>query len=373
LTFARAKVRRGVRTSRLIFSIVFACLVTRGASSQSQAASVGIGVGSARYAGGATLTAAAISPALQFDSPRRSIALGGTVASLPLGVWSSQGRADIWMATPLLGGVHLGIEGIGAATTRTDSGRTAAAHGMAEILWAAQTWGLGFGAGPSGGWIANAPSVVALHTRARAWWQVGVANYAIGVEPTRFLGAWFTDASASLAVTRGTVCASLWGMGRLSSAYGSKGAGGALVQVFPTTSLAIELSAGSYLPDPYQGLPRAGYVTAGIRLFAGRRTALPVAITRRWPALLPERHGNTVVVRFRMEGAQAVAIAGDWDEWQPRALHSPGGGIWEGTLMLPSGTYHFNLLMDGSEWVVPGGVAIVTDGLGGMVGVLIVR
>ena len=63
-----------------------------------------------------------------------------------------------------------------------------------------------------------------------------------------------------------------------------------------------------------------------------------------------------------MEGASSVAIAGDWDGWQVCPLSSLGGDIWEGALALRSGTYHFNLLVDGKEWVVPGGVAIVTDG-----------
>ena len=40
--------------------------------------------------------------------------------------------------------------------------------------------------------------------------------------------------------------------------------------------------------------------------------------------------------------------------------------------MLRRGLYHFNLLVDGAEWVVPKGVATVSDGLGGMVGVLLV-
>ena len=44
-----------------------------------------------------------------------------------------------------------------------------------------------------------------------------------------------------------------------------------------------------------------------------------------------------------------------------------------GTLRLRPGTYHFNRLVDGKEWVVPSGVAIVTDGLGVMVGVLLVQ
>jgi AMP-activated protein kinase-like protein len=74
-----------------------------------------------------------------------------------------------------------------------------------------------------------------------------------------------------------------------------------------------------------------------------------------------------------MDGARSVAIAGDWDGWHPRALRSLGGDLWEGALGLSPGTYHFNLLVDGTEWVVPGGVAIVADRLGGMLALLTVR
>jgi hypothetical protein len=74
-----------------------------------------------------------------------------------------------------------------------------------------------------------------------------------------------------------------------------------------------------------------------------------------------------------MEGAKAVAIAGDWNAWQPQTLSSLGEDLWEGALALPSGTYHFSLQVDGKEWVVPSGVAIITDSLGGMVGVLLVQ
>jgi len=273
----------------------------------------------------------------------------------------------------VLGGWRFGVEAIGAGTTRTDGGWTAAAHGVAEFLWDGRTWGVGLGAGPSGGWIVDQPSVAAIHSRARAWWQVGSVNYAVSIEPTRFLGAWFTDASAGVTATRGPVCTSLWAVGRISSAYGSKAGGGAFVRVYPVPNVAVELGGGGYLPDPYQGLPRAGYVTAGIRLFAARRSTPRAATAPAWPALTPERRGDSVVVQFRMDGATAVAIAGDWNGWQPRALESLGGELWTGTLLLPLGTYHFNLLVDGKEWVVPSGVAIVTDSLGGMLGVLVVR
>ena len=58
--------------------------------------------------------------------------------------------------------------------------------------------------------------------------------------------------------------------------------------------------------------------------------------------------------------------------WQPVPLRPVGDDVWEGALRLHRGLYHFNLQVDGSEWVVPNGVATVPDGLGGMVAVLVV-
>src|SRR5207237_296750 len=76
--------------------------------------------------------------------------------------------------------------------------------------------------------------------------------------------------------------------------------------------------------------------------------------------------------RVRMAGARSVAIAGDWNSWEQVPLRPLGDDVWEGVLGLRRGLYHFNLLVDGSDWVVPNGVATVPDGLGGMVAVLIV-
>jgi len=57
----------------------------------------------------------------------------------------------------------------------------------------------------------------------------------------------------------------------------------------------------------------------------------------------------------------------------PLNATAAGGGddIWEGALLVPSGTHRFNLLVDG-EWVVPHGVATLTDELGGLVALLVV-
>lgn len=344
----------------------------RTAAAQAQA-SLGAGASTVRYAGGSTLSSAALSPAFRFSSPNLDASFSGTLASLPQAAWFEQGNSDLWGATPaVLGGLRVGAEAVWSGSTRSDGGWTAAAHGVAELLWWTKNWGVGVGAGPSAGWVEGEPSVVAFHGRARGWWQAGDAAFALGVEPTRFLGAWFTDISASAAVNRGALAVWVWGAARASQAYGSKGAASALVQVFVAPIAALELGGGSYLPDPYQSFPRAGYFTAGFRLFA--RSPRPRAAAEpQWPALTPQQRGDSLVVRFRLTGASSVAIAGDWNAWQPVPLQSLMGDLWEGTLALSRGTYHFSLLVDGKEWVVPRGVAVVPDGLGSIVGVLAVN
>jgi hypothetical protein len=135
--------------------------------------------------------------------------------------------------------------------------------------------------------------------------------------------------------------------------------------------VSVELGGGSYLREPYQGFPRGGFVTFGVRLGSARPARVGSG-TKKWPPLVPPRRGDSLVVQFRFPGVSSVALAGDWTGWQTRSLRSIGGGLWEGTLVLKRGLYHFNLLVDGRNWVVPNGVATVPDGLGGMVAVLIV-
>jgi hypothetical protein len=137
--------------------------------------------------------------------------------------------------------------------------------------------------------------------------------------------------------------------------------------------LALEASGGSYLADPYQGLPRAGFFAAGIRLFTSRRALKAAAPAPPQPvlqALIAQRRGDTLVVRFRMPAARSVAIAGNWNAWTPAPLRGVGEDIWEATLQLAPGVYYFNLVVDANEWVVPGGVATVPDGMGGLMAVL---
>ena len=347
-----------------------------GAASARAQLSVGAGLATVRYPGGSTLSTVSLTPAYLFAGPTFTANLTGALASLPDGAVYGQTRADLWAASAPLGDPHLrwGVEGIGTAAARSNGGGTAAAHGIVEVLWSKPQWGVGFGGGPSWGGIQWQSSVSALHLRARAWWQRGTASASLAVEPTHFLGAWFTDVTAGLTVSPpdGKVVASFSAGGRISRTYGSKGVASAFLQYFASPRLAIEGGGGAYLSDPYQGFPRAGYVAAGIRWFPPVRPAATAAAAQSAPPLVPYRRGDSLFVRFRMPGAKRVALAGDWNRWTPTPLRGLGDDAWEGVISLPTGTYRFNLLVDGHDWVVPAGVATLSDGLGGLVALLVV-
>ena len=241
-----------------------------------------------------------------------------------------------------------------------------------ETLWTAKQRGIGLGGGAVTGVIEGIPGVGALRLRARGWWQPAASPYQLSltVEGTRFYGSWYTDLVGGATIEKPRMLASVWLSARMSATYGSTGAASASLQYFVTPAIAVEAAGGNYLRDPFQGLPRAGFIGGGVRLYAKRRVASTPAVSPQ--PLIAQHRGDSLVVRFRMSGAQSVAIAGSWNAWTPVDIHGLGGDFWEAALSLPPGTYYFNLIVDGKEWVVPGGVAVISDGMGGLVAVLMV-
>jgi hypothetical protein len=333
--------------------------------------SIGLGANTVRYSGGST-TSGSVSPGLRLSRPSVYLDLGGIVGTLDSSRWSSVGRGTLWLATPpLWGGLRVGAEGNASGTTYTGGAWTAALHGLGEVFWAGSRGGVGLGAGSSSGWIENQPSVHAFRGRARAWWQAGRANWSLTAEPTHFLGAWFTDVTGAVSLDRGPVSLALWGSARLSGTYPNRSAGGGSIAWYVLPRVALELGGGSYLPDPYQGLIGAKYLSAGVRLHSAPRSAPATAVPQENP-LVPLREGDSLVVHFQMPGAKSVALAGDWDGWTQHPLSPLGNDGWIGGLKLAPGLYHFVLLVDGTDWVVPGGVARVPDGMGGFAALLLV-
>ncbi len=344
--------------------------------------SLGAGAGIVRYTGGARFSAFTLSPAAQRFTPSSFLSASGGVSLLEAGVWAGQGRADVWAAlSRRVSGIRPAFSATIAGSTRSDGVGAGSAAAVVEAVWSGARTNGGAGGGALGagavtGVIQGVPGVGAVRVRARGWWQFDdlPPQFSLSVESTRFIGSWYTDVVAGAAVDQRRLVGSIWVSGRLSSAYGATGAASATVQYFLRPSIALEASGGSYLRDPFQGLRRAGFVTGGIRFFTSRRAVNPEAGELTTPALHPlvaeHRGADTVVVRFRMPAAQSVAIAGNWNEWTPAPLHGLGEDIWEGALRLPPGTYYFNLVVDGKEWVVPAGVATISDGMGGLIAVL---
>src|SRR2546430_13836626 len=142
---------------RALLMLALAAACAQAARVQAQA-SLGVGVGTVRFPGGTSFSSATFAPTLEYGTEARYGSLAGSLASLPGGIWSLQGRADVWAATrPLRGRMRLGAEGIGAGTRRTDGGGTAAVHGIGEFPGGAGAWGVGVGGGPPGGGVKGAP------------------------------------------------------------------------------------------------------------------------------------------------------------------------------------------------------------------------
>src|SRR2546430_6114329 len=135
---------------RALLMLALAAACAQAARAQAQA-SLGVGVGTVRFPGGTSFSSATFAPTLEYGTEARYGSLAGSLASLPGGIWSLQGRTAVWAATrPLLGRMRLGAEGIGAGTRRTDGGGGAAGHGDGEVLGGAGGRGGGGWAVPSG-------------------------------------------------------------------------------------------------------------------------------------------------------------------------------------------------------------------------------
>lgn len=353
--------------------IVAVLAVTRGVGAQTDA-SVGIGLGTVRFAGGTSLGIASLGPTLRLVAPARELSLGGTLSALPRGDWYTQGRASFWAATPALTSrwrlaVDFGLSGAtqGAGTS------TGAGLFVAEALWVAPKWGLGLGAGPASGWITREAPVSAFHARLRGWWQAPTTplSLSVGLAPTRFPRDWFTDIDVRVSTRRDRLAASVSASVRVSGVYGSKAAALAAGEWRLSPSVSIEAGGGSVLPDPYQGFPRSGFVAAGVRLHFPTR-GVRGARVQRAGALTITRRAGSLVLQLRRPGVHSVTIAGDWNGWTRVPLAQVGRDTWEVVLPLSNGVYYFALFVDGAAWAIPEGMPSIPDGLGGRVAVLTV-
>lgn len=346
-------------------------VVTPHASGQSTA-SAQAGVGTVRFAGGATTSLLSLSPDFSVTGPNRQMSVGATVAAVPHSTGYGELHLTTWVAAAVAGRWQLASD-VAVAGATLGGGRASGTGSITgEALYLARRWGVAIGGGPTSGWITEVRPVTALHARLRGWWSDGAGGTSLAarVEPQRFLGAWFADVSGEISRRQGRFSAQVAAAGRISSTYVSRAAGLVSVDLQLTSAWTFNLVGGNVLPDPYQGFPATGVLLAGVRfqLPPSRSTTQVV----RGSGFAVTRTADGVMLEYERRGAQNVSVLGDWNSWLPAPLNSPRPDRWRMRLSLPPGVYHFMLLVDGNSWTIPPGAPSVSDGLGGRVAVLVV-
>jgi hypothetical protein len=226
--------------------------------------SIGASGGRVAYDGIPAAATFAISPELRLERPRFVFDLNGTAATASDGSRDVSGGPALWAATrPFLGPLQLDADAIAEYSSFRDNPASSALLGLAELACVTPAFGFAAGAGAGNGSINGLTSVTSLRTRARGWLSAGNLLVSAAVEPTRMAGAWFTDYTGHVGLTAGRVEASVSGeLRHAGSAATTAGEGDLSIHL--NHRLSLEGSGGSYLRDPYQGLPAGRFVTLGL-------------------------------------------------------------------------------------------------------------
>ncbi len=121
----------------------------------------------------------------------------------------------------------------------------------------------------------------------------------------------------------------------------------------------------------------SGYATLGIRLAhqtVARTVTTDDADTRagaRRFEIVPLDESTYRILVFA-PAARAVALSGDFTEWQPIALARAADGRWFARLHLAPGPHRVNLRIDDGPWTAPPGTTAVPDDFGGSAGLVLV-
>ena len=169
-----------------------------------------------------------------------------------------------------------------------------------------------------------------------------------------------------------------WERGSVSASFGARAGdlsddpwGQAGVKFELTSSATFEAALGRY-PRGLSGLTDGLFASAGIRLHIGGAPRRSIRIGDPG-GNVESLGGGRVRVTLLYRSVQRLDIAGDWNDWAPVRLTPDGPGRWSVEVTLPPGVYKFSIIVDGTEWTVPDGVATVPDEFGGRVALLIVR
>ena len=110
--------------------------------------------------------------------------------------------------------------------------------------------------------------------------------------------------------------------------------------------------------------------------FSAATAPAPVASTPETGAdrpLAPRKQpGGVIRFRLKVPGARQVQVLGEWNQWQPEPMTqvAEGEDLWQVDLTLPTGRYAYSFSVDEQPVRPPDADAYVSDGFGGVNGVI---
>ena len=136
------------------------------------------------------------------------------------------------------------------------------------------------------------------------------------------------------------------------------GSGTLSIAMGPMASL--DAAAGSYAANRLAGTPGGRFVNVGVSMhIGGGMPSLPKPEGIRAPSAGMTR------LSLRDAAARRVDVAGDFSNWKPVPAQRAPNGVWFVDLRIPPGQYRYAFRVDGTEWKVPEGAAVVDDDFGG--------
>lgn len=175
-------------------------------------------------------------------------------------------------------------------------------------------------------------------------------------------GRWALDATFGARLVSSGLERSMWGQVHGLYALSSR--------------LAIVASGGNLPADPIRGWERQGYATLGVRLLGTPEPRGDLDPGVRPGAadfsIEPVRAGEHLI-RVRVPNARTVELSATFTGWQPVALTRASADWWHLTTMVPAGTHHVNIRINGDSWTAPPGTPTVDDEFNGTVGLLVVE
>ena len=303
--------------------------------------------------------------------------LSGSVTDFEGAGWSLQGRGNVagWLApVGLLSPVRLELAGTAGGSRHSRGFDSFVAQVDARVHLRARAAGAWAGASLATARNSfDSSAVRAVVPTMGAWAQTGGVRGSLSLLATRVAGETHPEAHAAITYTRARADMTLWAGFRRSP---FEGAGldeewaGASASIWVSDHVALVLTGGRYSADLLQGLPGGSFLSIGLKLTP--RRVRPIPISAPAPIVYSREDARAGSIGFRVEGAEAVEVAGDWNGWVPEPLSRDASGRWVMPSTVGPGVYRFNLRVDGERWVVPEEVPSIEDGFGGRVGLLIV-